>query len=82
MHRIQIQFTEDQARSLKRISSHTGRSVADIVRECVDAHLLAANNNDRQRTIDHAKEAAGRFSSGQRDISSNHDKYLAEDFEA
>jgi hypothetical protein len=77
MRRMQIQFTEDQSQSLKRRSAETGRSIADLVRECVVSQL---GDSDRRHRIERAKQASGKFSSGLRDVSRNHDKYLAEDF--
>jgi hypothetical protein len=80
MLRMQVQFTEKQANTLKRMAADTGRSIADLVRDCVDSRFANAAGHERPALVDRAKRASGRFSSGLRDVSRNHDKYLAEDF--
>lgn len=79
MVRTQIQITEGQSETLHRLASRTGRSIADLIRECIDRYLeLPGRGNDDLR--ERALRAAGRFSSGKSDISSEHDRYLAEDY--
>jgi ribbon-helix-helix CopG family protein len=80
MVRTQIQLTENQLDSLKRLSTASGRSIADLIREAVDLCLrkqIAANLDERMKR---ALAAAGRFSSGVADVSAHHDHYLAEAF--
>lgn len=78
MVRTQIQLTETQARRLKQLAAAQGRSMAAVIRSSVDTLLAApeASDDDVRRT--RALRAAGRFRSGVRDLSSKHDRHLAE----
>jgi glycerol dehydrogenase-like iron-containing ADH family enzyme len=81
MVRTQIQLTEEQAEALKRLAMTRHLSVAELIRQAVDNLLKSSvmvNIEERRRR---ALAAAGRFSSGLRDLSTEHDKYLAEAFE-
>ena len=51
MVRSQIYLTEDERDSLKHISSDTGRSQSDLVREAIDDFIkrVANKNNIQQR---------------------------------
>jgi Arc/MetJ-type ribon-helix-helix transcriptional regulator len=77
MVRTQIQLTEKQARRLKQLAAAQGRSMADLIRSSVDALLAQPEGNDDRRRA-RALRAAGRFRSGVRDLSSRHDRHLAE----
>ncbi|HEU5162575.1 MAG TPA: ribbon-helix-helix protein, CopG family [Thermoanaerobaculia bacterium] len=80
MIRTQIQLTEEQAKRLREAALADGRSMADIIRESVDAYLAAAplrRNADELRT--EALALAGRYRSGLRDLAADHDRFLAED---
>jgi predicted DNA-binding protein len=84
MIRTQILLTEEQHKLLKSISKEKNISMAQCVRECVTYY--SANIADRVITSEEEKynialNAAGRFKSGIKDLSSNHDLYLSEDFE-
>jgi len=46
----------------------------------VDLYLNTRKRASREDLIERARRAAGKFSSGKRDISINHDRYLAEAF--
>ena len=78
MVRTQIQLTETQARRLKRLAAAQGRSMADLIRSSVDALLShpEANTDEVRRT--RALGAAGRFRSGLGDLSTHHDRHLAD----
>jgi len=79
MVRTQIQLTEAQARSLRKLAQRYQVSVAELVRRGVDQVLaegLAADADGKRRK---AAAAAGRFRSGRKDIAVRHDHYLAED---
>lgn len=77
MVRTQVQLTEAQARALHRKASEQATSVARLIREAVDASLAADRvADDRQRAL----EVIGRFRSGLKDVSAEHDRYLTEDF--
>ncbi len=83
MIRTQILLTEEQHKLLKEISKEKNISMALAVRECVTLYSaniadLAITSEEEKYTI--ALNAAGRFKSGIKDLSSNHDLYLKEDF--
>jgi len=80
MVRTQIQLTEDQLAALRRISAADGRSIADLVREGVEAVLRSRPRSNHADRVARAIQAAGKFTSGSRDVSSRHDRYLAEAF--
>jgi predicted transcriptional regulator len=80
MVRTQIQLTEDQARALKHLAAQKDTSVAELVRQSVDQMLGSTGFVDTQERRRRAIAAAGRFQSGHTDLSTDHDRYLAEDF--
>jgi hypothetical protein len=81
MIRTQVQLTDAQLEALRQASAATGRSVADLIREGVDQYLAGRGEPGRQERIERAINVAGKFSSGRNDVSSNHDRHLAEAFE-
>ena len=81
MIRTQIQLTEKQAKNLKRIAASSHRSVAELIRQAVDNMIKSAVLVDVEERRRRALAASGRFSSGLQDLSTEHDKYLAEAFE-
>jgi hypothetical protein len=78
MVRTQIQLTEEQARALKLMSAQQGRSVAELIRQSVDNTIRSQGSIDVAERRRRAIAAAGRFRSGQADLSVEHDRYLAE----
>lgn len=82
MVRTQIQLTEKQAEEVKRIARARRVSTAEVIREALDnlirSGAVAAVTAEDRRV--RALNAVGKFSSGKRDISRKHDKYLAEAF--
>lgn len=80
MVRTQIQLTEDQSRALKLLAAHQGKSVAELIRQSVDQLVRSAGVVDVEERRRRAIAAAGRFSSGHNDLSTDHDRYLAEDY--
>ena len=78
MIRTQIQLTEEQARSLKRLAAARGRSMADLIREGVDLMLRSDRAEDRRERMSRASRAFGKFRSGKSDLSRKHDEYFAE----
>lgn len=80
MVRTQIQLTEQQQAALRRLSASTGRSVADLIRQGVEALLSSAPLPDKNEQVQRARRVAGRFRSGATDGSSDHDRHLAEAF--
>ena len=80
MVRTQIQLTEAQVKALRRLSAETGDSIADLIRQCVELYLDAKRRPDRRSRIERALGVVGRFSSGIKDVSRHHDRYLSEAF--
>lgn len=78
MVRTQIQLTEEQARRLKRAAAHRGVSMAELIRQGVDAILSAETGAGRTALKERALQAAGKFGSGRKDVSARHDSHLAE----
>lgn len=78
MVRTQVQLTQSQAEALRRLSAENGLSIAALIRQAVDD--LLKNGGDREEMIRRALAVAGKFRSGKKDISVEHDRYLAEDF--
>ncbi len=80
MVRTQIQLTEEQAKALKQLSLSQHHSVAELIRQAVDNMIKRSAVVDIEEGRKRAIEAAGRFSSGLHDLSTEHDKYLEEAF--
>ena len=80
MVRTQIQLTENQLNSLRRLSASSGRSIADLIREAVELCLQKQGTSDFEERIQRGLGVAGKFSSGAHDVSRRHDDYLAEAF--
>ena len=82
MIRTQVQLTEKQARALKALAAARQSTVAGLIRQSID-HLIQqsdiVDDTERRRR---AIAAAGRFHSGQADVSVHHDQYLAEAYQA
>jgi ribosomal protein L13E len=78
MVRTQIQLTEEQAKSLKRLAAARQVSMAELIRQGVDTVLRSRVGIDLDEKRRRAIAASGRFRSGQRDISEKHDKYFEE----
>jgi Ribbon-helix-helix protein, copG family len=77
MIRTQVQLTEEQANAVKRVAAERGVSMAEVLRELVDAHLMQSTSDDRR---ERAIRAIGRHHSGRKDVSREHDRELAEAF--
>jgi len=80
MVRTQIQLTENQAKALRDIAASRHLSVAELVRRAIDSMLKTSTSADPGERLTRALEIAGKFSSGQRDISRKHDVYLSEGY--
>jgi hypothetical protein len=82
MVRTQIQLTEEQSQALKRMAASEGKSIAELIRRSIDVMLrsksVISEDEKRQRAI----AAAGIFSSEDVDLSTEHDRYLSEAYEA
>ncbi|GEA14481.1 MAG: CopG family transcriptional regulator [Moorella humiferrea] len=79
MIRTQIQLTEEQYHALKKMAAVKKISMAELIRLGVD-QVLAGSNPGQNERIQRAIKAAGRFRSGVKDLSRNHDAYLTEAF--
>jgi predicted transcriptional regulator len=77
MIRTQIRLSEEQARAVRRIAAARRISVAELIRRAVDDWVRATITVDPDDQRRRAIAAAGRFSSGQRDVARRHDRYLA-----
>ena len=81
MVRMQIRLTEAQAAALRRLASTTGKSTAELVREGIDLYQASQKRPTREQRWRRALSARGRFRSGLRNVSTQHDRYLAEAFD-
>jgi hypothetical protein len=75
MQRMQVQFTDEQVRTLRERASDSRRPIAAVVRDAVDA-WIAADAQHRRR--EQALAAIGGFHSGLGDLAEHHDRYLEE----
>lgn len=78
MVRTQIQLTEEQSRALKQIAEQRNISFAELIRQGIDCYLNVCGTFSQKERRQRAIEAAGRFHSGQTDLSEKHDEYLVE----
>lgn len=76
--RTQIQLTKEQVEALRRACAERNQSMADLIRQSVDLFLRQESGGSRALRIERARAAAGRFASGLRDVSSEHDRYLVD----
>jgi hypothetical protein len=78
MIRTQIQLSEEQSLSLKRLAEAKGVSMAELVRQGVDLLIRQGNRPSPEQLRARAAAAAGRFRSGRKDVARRHDHYLAD----
>ena len=76
MRHMQVQFTDEQARILQERASDSGRPIAAVVRDAVDAWIAADARHGRREL---ALAAIGGFHSGLGDLAEHHDRYLEEE---
>lgn len=77
---LYIELTSDQEEALRRLAEKTHKSVEEMVRESLQRLLHESAQADWESRKTRALNAVGRFRSGQRDVSGQHDQYLAEAF--
>lgn len=82
MVRTQIQLTEGQAQTLKRIAQSQRISMAELIRRTIDAYLATTGELPRDRQFERALAVAGKYSSIESDVGRRHDHYLAEAYSA
>jgi predicted DNA-binding protein len=82
MVRTQIQLTEEQARRLKALAKTRGTSMAELIRESVDKLLETPEALSLEERRKRALSIVGMFPADVPDLSTNHDEYLAEAYEA
>ncbi|MBE2220214.1 MAG: CopG family transcriptional regulator [Anaerolineae bacterium] len=79
MYRTQIQLREDQSKKLKEMAAEYNVSVAELIRQSIDM-LIEQESDDL--TIEERWQQTfsimGKYASDVADLSTNHDKYLAE----
>jgi hypothetical protein len=78
MVRTQIQLTDDQAKTVKKLAMIRGVSMAEFIRQAVEKVIHLSPEIDREERVKRARDIAGKFSSGKSDVSRKHDDYLDE----
>jgi len=81
MVRTQIQLTEAQAKTIKKVALEKGTSVAEVIRRAVENMIQSNPKVSTPEKIRRAIEIAGKFRSGKGNVSRKHDEYLAEAYE-
>lgn len=78
MIRTQIQLTEEQSTSLKKLAEQENVSVAELIRRSVDSYLqkrhVITEEERRQRLLSVIGIGKSRIT----DLAENHDKYLVD----
>ncbi|MEF9426985.1 MAG: ribbon-helix-helix protein, CopG family [Candidatus Mariimomonas ferrooxydans] len=80
MIRTQIQLTEEQVKTLKKIANKKQVSLAELIRQGVNALMRLSGEVSIEERKKRAIVAAGCFHSGKQNISAKHDEYLTEAF--
>ncbi|MBT1075479.1 ribbon-helix-helix domain-containing protein [Geobacter grbiciae] len=81
MIRTQIQLEESQVLILKKMAAANHTSMAELIRQAVDFFARSKHMGQDSELRQRAMGVSGRFSSGVKDLSAEHDAYLAEAFE-
>ncbi len=80
MIRTQVQFEEEQYRSLKELASQQQISISAVVRRAVD-QLLVIRKPGRESLYRDALRVAGKHRADSHDVAVNHDQYLEESYQ-
>lgn len=80
MVRTQIQLSEAQSKALKILAVKEGKSVAELIRQSVDAMLARVGNYDEDEQRNRALSVVGKFNIQMTDLAEMHDLYLSEDY--
>ncbi|MFN4232773.1 ribbon-helix-helix domain-containing protein [Thermus sp.] len=76
MVRTQVRLTGEQAQRLKVLAQEERASLAKLVRRAVEGYLQEKGNGGFAQRAERALAVVGRFTSGLRDMSQEHDRYL------
>lgn len=77
MIRAQIQLTEEQSKTLKAMSLEKGVSIAELIRRSIDSYIRSIHQLTEAEKRRRALSVVGLVSSGETDLATNHDRYLA-----
>lgn len=80
MERRQFQLTREQAAAVRREATRRKISDSAIVREAVGLWLRARGHVRNEDPMKRAMGIVGKFASGQKDLSRDHDRELADAF--
>lgn len=78
MIRTQVQLTEQQALALRMLAGARKVSIAELIRQSIEAFLQTSQGIDLAEKKQRAISVAGKFRSDVSDLGTNHDRYLAE----
>ena len=78
MVRTQIQITDEQALTLRKLAASEGVSMAMLIRRSIDQYVQHRRGNDMDATKQRAFAVIGKYASQSSDVSQEHDRYLAE----
>ena len=78
MVRTQIQLTDQQAQMLHDLARSEDVSIAELIRRSINSYFRIGKQPDLEERKRRSLATVGKYSSGQHDVSSNHDQYLAE----
>jgi len=80
----QVELTEEQNETLERFAEAKGKSVSELLRAGADEIIRSLRLGDQRNREEDPRQRAmrisGRFKSGLKDLSVNHDQYLEEAF--
>ena len=79
MVRTQVQLTPAQAEAARRLANERGVSMAEIIRESVDAYVRVGPRPSREELRKRSLSIIG-IAHGPTDLSERHDDYLDEAF--
>lgn len=80
MVRTQVQLTQKQAETLRRLAAREKVSMAEIIRRAIDRAAQDDLMPDRDELMKRAMAAAGSIDSDITDMSIRHHEYVAEAF--
>lgn len=81
MVRTQVQLTNEQVQELKRMAADRGVSMAEIIRQSIDAFMRTPGLPSQAELRRRALLAAGSLRGGPSDLAKRHDEYLVEAYE-